>query len=151
EKYRHLDIKESLRGEATLQGHVVAYTAPFPAIFQPFAGNFTEIKAIAITPIWARGEIRGTLAIMLWAERSFSEQDLALLEALGRGIGITIENARLYAEAQSYAETLKIRIDERTDELQKALIHAQSADRAKSGLLNTVSHEMRTPLSSIIG
>src|SRR5262249_19921459 len=71
--------------------------------------------------------------------------------ALGRGVGITIENARLYAEAQSYAETLKLRINERTDELQKALIHAQGADRAKSALLNTVSHEMRTPLSSIMG
>ena len=151
EKYRHLSINDSLRGEATLKGHVVAYTEPFPANFQPLTEQITGVKAIAITPIWARGEIRGTLAIILWSERAFGEEDLALLEALGRGVGITIENARLYAEAQSYAETLKLRIDERTDELQKALVHAQSADRAKSALLNTVSHEMRTPLSSIIG
>src|SRR5205085_9055064 len=62
-----------------------------------------------------------------------------------------LERARLYAETQSHAETLTQKVAERTDELQQALIQAQGADRAKSSLLATVSHEMRTPLSSIIG
>ena len=51
----------------------------------------------------------------------------------------------------SKAEVLQQRVAERTQALQEALVRAQSADQAKSILLSNVSHEMRTPLSSIIG
>jgi PAS domain S-box-containing protein len=148
EKYQHLDVVSSLRGAAVEQGHVVTFNTP---IDRDMPDQQDQVNAIAITPIWTSGSIRGTLAVALWNDRKFTGEELALLEGLGRGVGITIENARLYAEAQSYAETLQFRIEERTQELQKALIHAQSADRTKSALLSTVSHEMRTPLSSIIG
>ncbi len=151
EKYQHLSIDDSLRGTALKEGHVVSYTAPFPPQAKLPHGHLDELKSIAVTPLWARGNILGTLAVLNWHEHGFTEEEVALLEALGRGVGITIENARLYAEAQSYAETLRLKVQERTDELQKALVHAQSADRMKSALLSTVSHEMRTPLSSIIG
>jgi PAS domain S-box-containing protein len=61
------------------------------------------------------------------------------------------ERVELYAKVKQYTETLEQKVAERTQELQEALTLAQSADRAKSVLLSTVSHEMRTPLSSIVG
>ncbi|MCB5267043.1 MAG: transporter substrate-binding domain-containing protein, partial [Candidatus Cloacimonetes bacterium] len=43
------------------------------------------------------------------------------------------------------------RVEERTEDLAKAMIQAQVADQLKSAFLATMSHELRTPLNSIIG
>ncbi len=147
-----IPLDNSFRGEAARQGRVVRYAENTPpetstAIYR----QFFDFKALAVTPLWVRETIMGTLTIYSAENRIFSVEEGALLEALGRGIGITIENARLYSEVQLLAETLQLKVEERTEELQIALLRAQSADNAKSVMISTVSHEMRTPLSSIIG
>ena len=45
---------------------------------------------------------------------------------------------------------LESRVQERTYELEQAMLAAKSADRAKGAFLATVTHELRTPLTSII-
>jgi signal transduction histidine kinase len=45
---------------------------------------------------------------------------------------------------------LETRVQERTQQLEDALFLAQTADRAKSAFLATVTHELRTPLTAII-
>ncbi len=151
ERYRELPLNDSLAGKAVREAQVLTFTAgESPDENQPRRLS-VELNSVAVTPVWARDAIMGTLEVVYLNRHTFTEDDVAVLEALGRGIGITIENARLYAQVQSDAEMLKAKVTERTEELEKALLRAQSADRMKSGLLSTVSHEMRTPLSSIIG
>src|SRR5258706_969171 len=91
QKYQHLPIDKSLRGSAIQKGHVVTFNAPLTSDLRVSPDQTDRIKAIAITPVWAGGQLRGTLAVTLLDERSFSEDELALLEALGRGVGISIE------------------------------------------------------------
>ncbi|MEP7286741.1 MAG: PAS domain-containing protein [Chloroflexota bacterium] len=150
EIYQQIPIDKSLHGTAIRSGRVVIGTPPLDKAWLA-KDQKDRVKAMIITPIWSSGHVRGVLTVSFWHERIFSEDEVALLEALGRGVGITIENARLYAETQSYAETITIKIEESTQELQKAVEQAKSADHTKSVLLSTVSHEMRSPLSSIIG
>jgi len=147
-----IPLDDSVRGHAVRQRQVVQHTGNASGGTPPTAYHHPQdFGSLAVTPLWVRETIIGTLAIYSPAKRELSVEEVALLEALGRSIGVTIENARLYTEVQLLAETLQRKVEERTEELQIALLRAQSADNAKSVMISTVSHEMRTPLSSIIG
>ena len=51
---------------------------------------------------------------------------------------------------QRHSRLLEKRVDERTKQLQEAYHDLQALERAKDGFLSSLSHEMRTPLTSIM-
>src|SRR5260370_1532271 len=82
----------------------------------------------------ARGRLLGIITLA-FAEsgRRYGADELALTEELAHRIGLTIDNARLFA-----AEAL-------------ARKEAELANEIKLRFLATISHELRTPLTSIKG
>jgi signal transduction histidine kinase len=54
------------------------------------------------------------------------------------------------AAVQELLRELESRVQIRTRELETAMVAAQAANRSKSAFLSTVSHELQTPLTSII-
>jgi len=77
----------------------------------------------------------------------YFDQELAMLETLAEQTAVALENARLY-------EDLKIRNleNERLNrELREANREMALLDQAKSDFISIASHEMRTPLTQIIG
>jgi predicted ATPase/signal transduction histidine kinase/CheY-like chemotaxis protein len=91
-------------------------------------------KSILCTPILHQGLLIG----ILYLENNltigaFNPNRLEVLRLLSAQAAISIRNAVLYQQSQTYAEA------------------AEAANRAKSEFLANMSHELRTPLNAILG
>lgn len=80
-----------------------------------------------------------------------TEGDEELISIFSNQIGQSIENARLYEQVFRSQQDLETKIQDRTNQLEKALKDVQAINKAKSEFISAVSHELRTPLTSIKG
>ena len=87
-------------GEATLVPKVPGNGGDAEPPFRGLAA-FAPISLIC-APLHVGGEVHGAMTLMTTAEsgRVFSQDDLSLVEQLGRRAAVAIQNARLYREAQ---------------------------------------------------
>jgi GAF domain-containing protein/CheY-like chemotaxis protein len=93
-----------------------------------------EDERLMAAPLTLRGQVAGCLAVWRTSHpEPFTASDLRFLVGLSQQAAIALENARLFAEAQSATEA------------------AEHANEAKSSFLAAMSHEIRTPLHAIIG
>ncbi|MBI2774034.1 MAG: DUF4118 domain-containing protein [Chloroflexi bacterium] len=99
-------------------------------VMPPQLGRVRASGPVAI-PVVGEDRRLGTLLVLTSAGRSPSRDEEGILAAVAAQIGTAIERERLRRDAAD-AEVLR------------------RADEAKSALLHAVSHDLRTPLSSII-
>lgn len=58
---------------------------------------------LVAVPLTARGQVVGVLSLAFLGQRPINQNELGLLEAVGAGVGIAVENARLYRQARRLA------------------------------------------------
>jgi len=78
-------------------------------------------------------------------------EDLTALANLGSQAAAALRSARTLAHLRKQGRQLEERVRERTTRMQRAQRSAEDANRSKSAFLATMSHELRSPLSAVLG
>lgn len=99
-------------------------------------------RRLFLVPLRARDGLIGVMTVERHGE--FPGEDQEEVETLGLQLALGIENARLAISQRRFAEELK-------EKVAKATVELRELDKAKSDFVSIVSHEMRTPLTSIQG
>ena len=85
-------------------------------------------------PIRVAGIAQGAMSVQSTRrEGEYDEDDRRLLETIAASVGVALQNALLFKEAEA------------------ARAAAEAANEAKSTFLATMSHEIRTPMNAVIG
>lgn len=116
------------------------------------------VTQVSLPLVAIPGALLGVFYVGNSERAPITEDSLNLLATVAHQMALAIDKSRLYATVSAHAEELEEVVEQRTQELAKAidelsvaLERAKQADKLKSLLLSTVSHELRTPLATIKG
>ena len=101
-------------------------------------------RAVIAVPLKTKDRILGTLTVDRVQAHSLTQDDVELMTTMANQVAIALDNADAYEQIEALNAGLEAKVRERTAELEKA-------DRVRSEFLSHVSHELKTPLASIIG
>jgi signal transduction histidine kinase len=106
--------------------------------------ELSKTQALIVVPLKTKERIIGTLTVDRTEEHSLTQDDLDLMITVANQVAISLDNASAYQQIEEWNAGLELKVRERTAALEQA-------DRLRSQFLSHVSHELKTPLTSIKG
>lgn len=111
-----------------------------------------QVRAKLVAPIVVGEQLWGLLiAHQCTHTRRWQESEKYFFRDVAEHLAIAINQSQLYAQLQHQNTILETRVSQRTQKLQDALNAAQAANRATREFLAMMSHELRSPLTCVIG
>ena len=124
--------------------------------------------SVVAVPLISHNILIGVMHLMNSAERLCSDDELRFLTTLGKQVGIVIEHARVFSQLREKNDELERshsmlerssrelalsqkRLRKNLELVEEANRELERLDRMKNHFLGMVSHEFKTPLTSIIG
>jgi signal transduction histidine kinase/DNA-binding response OmpR family regulator/HAMP domain-containing protein len=141
-------IGEGLIGQLAKNGKEILVSAPgSDDLNWEIDTGVTKVKSknIFLVPLIHEQSLLGVLAIGKVDE--FRDYELDFIRNSVEAISIAITSAMDQVEMKH----LLLETERKSDDLDKAKILAEEADKAKSDFLANMSHEIRTPMNAIIG
>ena len=132
-----------LQGQPLLVGDVQVVWDRIHPLNQQLA-LLTQTKAWIAVPLKIKDRILGSLTVDRVQAHSLTQDDLELMVTVAHQVAIALDNASAYEQIEDLNVGLEVKVRERTAELEQA-------DRLRSQFLSHVSHELKTPLTSIKG
>ena len=132
-----------LQGQPLLIGDLHAVWDRIHPLNQQLA-LLTRAKALIAVPLKTKDRILGSLMVDRIQAHSLTQDDLELMVTVAHQVAIALDNASAYEQIEDLNAGLEVKVRERTAELEQA-------DRVRSQFLSHVSHELKTPLTSIKG
>ena len=111
----------------------------------------TQVNSLLAVPLKAKDTIIGCLVVDRLTGHSLTQDDLEVMVTFASQVAIALDNTRAYHQIEDLNASLELRVQERTAELEAANEELKELDRLKSQFLAHVSHELRSPLTSIKG
>ncbi len=111
----------------------------------------TDLSSLLAVPLKVKDVIIGSLVVDRLPGHSLTQDDLEVMVTFASQVAIALDNTRAYHQIEELNASLEHRVQERTAELETANEELKELDRLKSQFLAHVSHELRSPLTSIKG
>lgn len=115
------------------------------------AADLLQVKSLVGVPVKVKDQVIACLLVDRNMGPTLTNHDVEIMMTFAAQAALALDNAHAYQQIAEINAHLEERVQARTKELEIANAQLQEIDRSRTAFLAHVSHELRSPLTSIKG